>query len=155
MPSSGFHQLKIWCFQIGLPSCLDFPNILVNQAFNDPNRQTLYIKLKAANKIKENSPTKIFIKKIPDLSSIKVKRDGYLYDMWRATGKSSIEIDISYSDIELEIYTGWSGAKKRGEFNKVIKKDNFANESSNIMQSPRSLKIINTSTCPCCTSMGN
>ena len=134
---------------------VDFPNILVEQAYNEPNSQTLFVKLKAANKSKENSPSKIFIKKIPDLSAVKVKRDGYLYDMWRATGKGSIEIDISYSDIELEIYTGWSGAKKRGEFNKVIKKDNFANESSNIMQSPRSLKIINTSTCPCCTSMGN
>ena len=66
--------------------------------------------------------------------------------MWRANGKSSIEIDISYSDIQLEIYTGWSGDKKRGEFNKVIKKDNFVSESSNIMRRPRSLKIINTST---------
>ena len=93
--------------------------------------------------------------KLPDLSTVKVKRDGYLYDMWRANGKNSIEIDISYSDIELEIYTGWSGEKKRNEFNKVIKKDNLASMSSGIIQRPQSLKIINTSSCPCCTSIGN
>ena len=76
--------------------------------------------------------------------------------MWRATQKNSIEIDISYSDIELEIYTGWSGAKKRGEFNKVINKDNFSGMSSGIIQRPQSLKIIKTSSsCPCCASIGN
>ena len=115
----------------------------------------MFVKLKVANKSKENSPSKIFIKKIPDLSAVKVKRDGYLYDMWKATGKSSVEIDISYSDMKLEIYTGWSGAKKRGEFNKVIKKDNLTSIGTGIMQRPQSLKIINTSSCPCCSSIGN
>ena len=135
---------------------LDFPNILVSQAFNDPDKQTLNIKLKSTNKVKENRSSKISIKKIPDLSSVKIKRDGYLYDMWRATQKNSIEIDISYSDIELEIYTGWSGEKKRGEFNKVINKDNFSGMSSGIIQRPQSLKIIKTSSsCPCCASIGN
>ena len=134
---------------------VDFPNILVEQAFNDPDSQTLHIKLKVANKSKKNSPSKIFIKKIPDLSAVKVKRDGYLYDMWKATGKSSIEIDISYSDMKLEIYTGWSGAKKRGEFNKVIKKDNLTSIGAGIMQRTQSLKIINTSSCLCCSSIGN
>ena len=75
--------------------------------------------------------------------------------MWRATGKGSIEIDISYSDIELEIYTGWSGEKKSGEFNKVISKDNLPIISSEIIQRPQSLKIIKTSSCPCCASIHN
>ena len=134
---------------------VDFPNLLVCQAFNDPDKQTLNIKLKSTNKAKENRSSKISVMKIPDISSIKIKRDGYIYNMWRVIGKSSIEIDISYSDIELEIYTGWSGEKKRGEFNKVINKNNSSSISSGILQRPQSLKIIKTSSCPCCASIGN
>ena len=50
---------------------------------------------------------------------------------------------------------GLEGAKKRGEFNKVIKKDNLTSIGAGIMQRPQSFKIINTSSCPCCSSIGN
>ena len=47
------------------------------------------------------------------------------------------------------------GALSIFEFNKVLKKDNLANVGAGIMQRPQSLKIINTSSCPCCASIGN
>ncbi len=128
---------------------VDFPDLLVSQAFNDKNSQTLNITLLSKSSLKANKKTKIKISKLPDLSAVKVKRDGYIYDMWKAIGKDKIEIEASYSNIEFEIYTGWSGETIKSSTN-VLSSNEEKNNKAVITAKPISLKIVEFGSCPCC-----
>ena len=129
---------------------VDFPDLLVTQAFNSKTTQTMNINLLSKNTLKANKKTRIKISKIPDLSAVKVKRDGFIYDMWKAIGKNEIEIDVSYSNISLEIYTGWSGETKTKSSLSTLKSSQLTNDMPAIAKKPISLQIVEFGNCPCC-----
>ena len=61
--------------------------------------------------------------------------------MWKAIGKDKIEIEASYSNIEFEIYTGWSGETTKSSVN-VLSSNKEQNNKAVIAAKPISLKIV-------------
>ena len=148
--SNLFRKPNLEKFNAPTLTNVDFPDLLVSQAFNNKKTQTLNINLLSKNSLKANKKTKIKISKIPDLSTVKVRRDGYIYDMWKAIGKNEIEIEVSYSRIYLEIYTGWSGETKRKPSLDALGSSKLEDDIPAIAAKPISLKVVEFGNCPCC-----
>ncbi|OUX44752.1 hypothetical protein CBE37_00780, partial [bacterium TMED277] len=148
--SNLFRKPNLEKFNAPTLTNVDFPDLLVSQAFNNKKTQTLNINLLSKNSLKANKKTKIKISKIPDLSTVKVRRDGYIYDMWKAIGKNEIEIEVSYSRIYLEIYTGWSGETKRKPSLDALGSSKLEDDIPAVAAKPISLKVVEFGNCPCC-----
>ena len=51
--------------------------------------------------------------------------------MWKAIGKDKIEIEASYSNIEFEIYTGWSGETTKSSLSVLSSNEEKNNKAVN------------------------
>jgi hypothetical protein len=85
---------------------IDYPNLGVNQAWNDPGDGVLHVATFAATPSRRGTPTSFRITKLANACSAAVYRDGaLLYPRWRAIGADTIEIETEVGEQQFRIET--------------------------------------------------
>ena len=150
--SDLFRNPNLEKFDAPTLSGVDFPDLMVSCAFNKKQQGTLHLKFNTNQLTKTEKDTSVKISNLPDPNVIKIKRDGYLYHSWQVSGRNEIELKTTYCKTSFEIYTVWRGEKNLKK-QRVEKRHENKNTSETNSAKVSSLKLVNLSGCPCCTSL--
>jgi Linalool dehydratase/isomerase len=84
---------------------VDYPNMGLCEAWNDPESGDLRIATYAATPSRRGSQTSFRVIKLSDPRAVRVRCDGVDHPRWRIVGEDAIEIDCEIGDHRFEIAT--------------------------------------------------
>lgn len=89
----------------------DYPKMGFSVAWNDAERGVLELESFAATSSARGDATRFCVLNLPDARGVQVRRNGEIYQAWRATGSNSIEIETVVDEHRFEIVTGYRGTQ--------------------------------------------
>lgn len=94
---------------------VDYPNVGLNRAWNDPKDGVLHVATFAATPSKRRTPTAFRVTKLPSTGTVAVYRDEVSYPRWHASGTDTIEIQTEVGEQTFRIETRARPAPRRAD----------------------------------------
>ena len=93
-----------WRFAQPTVEGVDYPNLGINRALNDPDG-VLHVGTFAATPSRRRQATSFRITRLADATKVMVVRDGEMYPRWRPIGTDTIEIETDVAEHEFRVET--------------------------------------------------
>ena len=142
---------------------VDYPNVGISKAWNDPERGTLLVDCHAGSSSVKGSTTRFRVENL-QAASVQIRCDGETFEHWRSIDERTIEIEIDIDDHSFEITTSTRGARQaRPEKRESAGSENappqLASPAAAFASARRTTQTAQPSvlssvgTCPCCVGL--
>ncbi len=129
---------------------VDYPNLGVNRAWNDPADGALHVGTYVATPSRRKTPTTFRVTKLAKAADVAVYRDGASYPRWRVTGADTIEIETEVVGQLIRVETRRrAGTGSGGKASACDAADN-AGAATGPTASERVYQPAAPAGCPCC-----
>ena len=133
---------------------VDYPNVGLNQAWNDPKDGALHVATFAATPSRRKTPTSFRVTKLANAASVAVYRDGAVYPRWQPVGADTIEIETEVGEQRFRVETRRRAEEPRGRAAGMAPAADTPGTQSPVPESataePRVYQPAAVTKCSCC-----
>ena len=130
---------------------VDFPNLGINRAVNDPGESKLYVSTYAATKSEEKKKTSWKVSNLKQPESVTVYLDNNIYSDWSIVDGSTIEINTVIGSKNFCIsYRSNSAGKAESSYSSVGVPQETTRFNSESTRNRKTYKPAVPPSCSCC-----